>query len=173
MKLLVSCLGYDSGKSGLSAYMKNVLANLKECEDEITVVVEADSVNDFSGFKQICVPKLFSKSLSNYLWSIFVLPFIARKFDCVLVLAGNRRFVPFGKTSKVGVIHDLSQYRVADKYGALRMFQLFKVQPIFKIPPACRSTKKLPQHCFLNGAKVFLSLGNVLGKFSNGRLCCL
>ena len=130
MKLLVSCLGYDSGKSGISAYMQNVLSNLRKYEDDITVVVESDAVADFSDFKQVRVPKLFSKSLAGYLWSIFVLPFIARKYDCVLVLAGNRRFVPFGKTRKVGVIHDLSQYRVVDKYGKLRMFQLFKVQPI-------------------------------------------
>ncbi|MBE6413381.1 MAG: WecB/TagA/CpsF family glycosyltransferase [Verrucomicrobiaceae bacterium] len=130
MKLLVSCLGYDSGKSGISNYMMNVLAELKLVEEDITVVLENDAVNDFSNFKKILVPKIFSKSLAGYLWSIFILPFIARKFDCVLVLAGNRRFVPFGKTSTVGVIHDLSQYRVANKYGWLRMFQLFKVQPI-------------------------------------------
>ncbi len=167
MKLLVSCLGYDSGKSGLSSYMKNVLANLKECEDEITVVVEPDSVNDFSGFKQICVPKLFSKSLSNYLWSIFALPFIARKFDCVLVLAGNRRFVPFGKTSKVGVIHDLSQYRVADKYGALRMFQLFKVQPVLgrtfdEIVAISNSTKQdIAKYWNLDEGKIELNYNGV------------
>ena len=130
MKLLVSCLGYDSGKSGISKYMLNVLAELKLVEKDITVVIEYSTANDFSDFKQIQVPKIFSKSLPNYLWSIFVLPFIARKFDCVLVLAGNRRFVPFGKTSTVGVIHDLSQYRVTNKYGWLRMLQLFKVQPI-------------------------------------------
>ncbi|MBE6411390.1 MAG: WecB/TagA/CpsF family glycosyltransferase [Opitutales bacterium] len=130
MKLLVSCLGYDSGKSGLSSYMRSVLKELRNFEDDITLVVEYDAVADFQEFKQVRVPKIFSKSFANYLWSIFVLPFIARKYDCVLVLAGNRRFVPFGKTAKVGVIHDLSQYRVSDKYCALRMFQLFKIQPI-------------------------------------------
>ncbi len=129
MKLLVSCLGYDSGKSGISNYMTNVLSELKSIEKDITVVVEHDAIDDFSEFKQIRVPKIFSKSLLNYLWSIFILPFFDRKFDCTLVLAGNRRFIPFGKTSKVGVIHDLSQYRVSNKYGYLRMFQLFKVQP--------------------------------------------
>lgn len=130
MKLLVSCLGYDSGKSGISKYMLNVLAELKLVEKDITVIIEHNTANDFTDFKQIRVPKIFSKSLPNYLWSIFILPFIARNFDCVLVLAGNRRFVPFGKTPTVGVIHDLSQYRVINKYGWLRMFQLFKVQPI-------------------------------------------
>ena len=81
MKLLVSCLGYDSGKSGISAYMQNVLSNLRKYENDITVVVESDAVADFSDFKQVRVPKLFSKSLAGYLWSIFVLPFIARKYD--------------------------------------------------------------------------------------------
>ncbi len=130
MKLLVSCLGYDSGKSGISAYMRNVVACLKECDADITLVVESGDEGDFEGFKKITAPAKFSKSAKGWLWHIFALPFYARKFDCLLVLAGNRRFAVFGRAPKVGVIHDLSQYRVKGKYDPLRMFYLSKVQPL-------------------------------------------
>lgn len=129
MKILVNCLGYDSGKSGISAYMKNVLKHLQELGCELSLLVEADAARDFEGFELKAAPKFFSKGFGSYLFSIFAAHFYARKFDCQLVLAGNRRFSPFGLTPAVGVIHDLSQYRVKNKYGAVRMFQLFKIQP--------------------------------------------
>ena len=129
MKLLISCLGYDSGKSGISVYMRNAVKELESASIDITLVVESDASEDFGGAKKIVVPHIFSKSLMGYLWHIFALPRIAKSYDCLLVLAGNRRFCPFGKFPKVGVVHDLSQYHVKSKYGALRMFQLTKVQP--------------------------------------------
>ena len=130
MKILVSCLGYDSGKSGISVYMRNVVKWLESPRNDITLVVESDASKDFGNAKKIVVPRFFSKSLMGYLWHIFALPLIAKNYDCLLVLAGNRRFCPFGIFPKVGVVHDLSQYHVRSKYGALRMFQLMKIQPV-------------------------------------------
>ncbi|MBQ6533960.1 MAG: WecB/TagA/CpsF family glycosyltransferase [Opitutales bacterium] len=130
MKILVNCLGYDSGKSGISSYMRNVLKRMRGLDCDITLLLERDAAPDFKDFDAIVLPKFLSKGVFSYAASIFLSPFFARKFDCQLVLAGNRRVAPFGKTPKVGVIHDLSQYGVKDKYGPLRMFQLFKVQPV-------------------------------------------
>ncbi len=131
MNILVSCMGYDSGKSGISAYMRNVLANMKDCGHALTLVVESGSEGDFPGFKHIVVPGAFSKSAKGFLWHMFALPFVARrkKHDCLLVLAANRRFTAFGSVPQIGVVHDLSQYRVDGKYDSLRMFYLKKIQP--------------------------------------------
>ena len=62
MNILVSCMGYDSGKSGISAYMRNVVERLKNSEHDITLVIEGGSEADFDGFKSIVVPKMLSKS---------------------------------------------------------------------------------------------------------------
>ncbi len=133
MNILVSCMGYDSGKSGISSYMRSVVEKLKDCGHNITLVLEHDAIADFQGFEQIVAPKKFSKSALGSLWHMFCLPFIARRkrYDCLLILAANRRYVAFSKIPTIAVVHDLSQYRVMEKYDALRMFYLTKVQPYF------------------------------------------
>lgn len=124
-------MGYDGGKSGISSYMRAAVENLKSSGHNLTLIVENDAAEDFEGFKKIVVPAVFSKSAAAMLWHIFALPFYTRNkfYDCLLVLAANRRYAPFCKLPKVGVVHDLSQYRVGKKYDALRMFYLTKVQP--------------------------------------------
>lgn len=131
MNILVSCMGYDAGKSGISSYMRNVAKHLKDCGHKITMLVEADAADDFSDFEKIIVPQRFSKSAAGFIYHIAALPFIAspKKYDSVLVLAGNRRFCVFNKIPALGVVHDLSQYRVGGKYDAPRMFYLTKIQP--------------------------------------------
>ena len=131
MNILVSCMGYDSGKSGISSYMREVVANMGDCGHELTLVLESGSEADFPGFRHIVAPKAFSKSAAGFLWHMFALPFIARRkrYDCLLVLAANRRFTAFGNIPTVGVVHDLSQYRVEGKYDFLRMFYLKHIQP--------------------------------------------
>lgn len=132
MNILISCMGYDAGKSGISGYMRNVLANLRDTGHKITLVIERGNESDFAGFDTIQPPKIFSKSAAGFLWHLFALPFIAGKkqFDCLLILAGNRRFTLFSNVPQISVVHDLSQYRVTGKYDPLRMFYLTKVQPM-------------------------------------------
>ena len=124
-------MGYDGGKSGNSAYMRSVIQQLKNFQHHFTLIVEADSVNDFKGFDQIVVPQIFSKSLMGMLWHFFILPFytLSRKYDCILILAANRRYLAFSRIPRIGVVHDLSSYRVSKKYDPLRMFYLNKLQP--------------------------------------------
>jgi len=131
MNLLVSCMGYDGGKSGISAYMRNVVKNLGGKGHEITLVVEPDAVKDFEGFKQIVAPKIFSKSALGMLWHTFILPFYGNlgDYDCLLILAANRRYALNSSIPRIGVVHDLSQYRVSGKYDFFRMLYLKHIQP--------------------------------------------
>lgn len=131
MNILVSCMGYDGGKSGISSYMRNVVGELKNCGHPLTLILEDGSQNDFPDVEKIVVPRVFSKSARGFLWHLFALPLKAKnkKYDCLLILAANRRFVAFGKIPTIGVVHDLSQYRVEGKYDGARMFYLKYVQP--------------------------------------------
>ena len=131
MNILISCMGYDGGKSGISSYMRSVIQQLKNFQHHFTLIVEPDSVNDFKGFDQIVVPQIFSKSLMGMLWHFFILPFytLCRKYDCILILAANRRYLAFSHIPRIGVVHDLSSYRVSKKYDPTRMFYLNKLQP--------------------------------------------
>ena len=67
MNILVSCMGYDGGKSGISTYMQNVVANLKDSPHSITLVLEYDSVENFKDFKKIVVSKFFKSFYGNAL----------------------------------------------------------------------------------------------------------
>lgn len=153
MNILISCMGYDGGKSGLSSYMKNVIQELQNSPHNITLVVEADSVSDFEKFNKIVVPHIFSKSIMGMLWHFFILPFytLSRKYDCVLILAGSRRYLAFSPIPRIGVIHDLSPYHIKKKYDPLRMFYLHRLQPILgkkldKIVAISESTRSDIQH---------------------------
>ncbi|MDD3915177.1 MAG: hypothetical protein PHF76_11090, partial [Bacteroidales bacterium] len=99
MNILVSCMGYDSGKSGISTYMNNVLSNFKDAPHSITLILEYDSVEKFKNYNKIIVPRIFSKSLMGMLWHFFVLPFytLRKKYDCILILAASRRYLAFSK----------------------------------------------------------------------------
>lgn len=131
MNILVSCMGYDSGKSGISTYMNNVLSNFKDAPHSITLILEYDSVEKFKNYNKIIVPRIFSKSLMGMLWHFFVLPFytLRKKYDCILILAASRRYLAFSKIPQIGVIHDLSPCRIEKKYDPIRMFYLRKLQP--------------------------------------------
>lgn len=131
MNILVSCMGYDGGKSGISTYMRNVIENFKDSSHSITLILEYDSVDTFKDYKKIAIPRVFSKSLMGMLWHFFILPFYTfrKKYDCILILAASRRYLAFSKIPQIGVIHDLSAYRIDKKYDPIRMFYLRKLQP--------------------------------------------
>ena len=133
MNILVSCMGYDSGKSGISSYMTNVVREFKNTPYHYTLILENDSVNDFSPMEMetIVAPKLFSKSLMGMIWHMLILPFytLKKKYDVIIILAASRRYLAFSRIPQIGIIHDLSPYRIKGKYDPLRMFYLKKLQP--------------------------------------------
>ena len=128
--------------------MRNVAKYLRNCGHDITMLVERDAAAEFGEFPKIVVPHILSKSAIGFLFHMFVLPMIAKvsKYDIALILAGNRRFLAYGRLPDIGVVHDLSQYRVGEKYDFVRMFYLTKIQPylgrrLTKIVAISKSTK--------------------------------
>ena len=47
MKLLLLCVPYDGGKSGVSVYIRNVARELKQSGHDLTLIVEENAVEDF------------------------------------------------------------------------------------------------------------------------------
>ena len=119
MRLLVSCIPYDGGKSGISVYVREVVRALRRQGHKLTLLVER---------------KRPSPVLSM-LWHLLVLPFWIwwhrREFDGFVICAANRRVCAWYPLPTVATIHDLANFHIPGKYSRLRMFYLAHVLPFF------------------------------------------
>jgi len=133
MRILVSCIPYDQGKSGISVYINQVVDELKRQGHQLTLIVEPDAVSHFSAFPLIVAPRLGGIPVLNMLWHLFILPFIIKRrdFNFMLIAAANRRAMCFYPLFTIAVVHDLAQYHVKAKYDPLRMLYLKHVLPYF------------------------------------------
>ncbi|MBP5181923.1 MAG: WecB/TagA/CpsF family glycosyltransferase [Lentisphaeria bacterium] len=133
MKILVSCVPFDNGKSGISVYMRSLVAALAAQKQELTLIVEANAVGFFPDLPKIVLPRFCGKALFSMLYFLFVLPFRIRfrKYDMAILCAANRRAFCFYPIFTAAVVHDLSQYHVQAKYDAFRMFYIKHLLPHF------------------------------------------
>ena len=133
MKILLSAIPYDNGKSGISVYIREVVKALESAGHELTLIVEDDGVKEFARFEQIKVKK--RNALFSMLYSLFILPrrINWKKFDLCILLAANRRVFCRYPIFTIAVVHDLSQYHVPVKYDKFRMLYIKKVLHFFFI----------------------------------------
>lgn len=133
MKILVSCVPFDQGKSGISVYMREITEELKRQQHQLILLVEPGAVDFFPGFTVISMPRWTKRPLFSMLYHLFAVLFISKKHHCDLfiIAAGNRRAFAFYPHFTITVVHDLAQYHVIQKYDALRMFYLKKILPLF------------------------------------------
>ena len=132
MRLLVDVIPFDGGRSGISAYAKNVVAALTAEGHEVTLVVEPGvAPTFFPGYPVIEAPRWTRRAVFSMLWHLFLLPRKLRhaRCDACLILAANRRAFCRYPLQTVAVVHDLSQYHVPAKYDAFRMFYIKRVLP--------------------------------------------
>ena len=131
MKILLSAIPFDNGKSGISVYIREVVKSLENAGHELTLIVEDDGAKEFERFELIRIKK--RNALFSMLYSLFVLPFMInwKKFDFCIMLAANRRVFCRYPIFTVAVVHDLSQYHVPVKYDRFRMFYIKKVLPYY------------------------------------------
>lgn len=124
MKLLVSCIPYDGGKSGISVYVREVVAALEAQGHELSLLKQPDG-----------------NPVYSMLWHLFVLPFwIAahkRDFDGFVICAANRRMCAWYPLPTVATVHDLANFHIPGKYSPLRMFYLAHVLPFFAKRAQC------------------------------------
>ena len=72
MKILLSAIPFDNGKSGISVYIREVVKVLEETGHELTVIVEDDAAAEFERFELIRIKK--RNALFSMLYSLFILP---------------------------------------------------------------------------------------------------
>ena len=129
MKILLSAIPFDNGKSGISVYIREVVKALESAGHELTLIVEDDGAEEFARFELIKIKK--RRALFSMLYSLFILPWRIRwqKYDFCIMLAANRRVFCRYPIFTTAVVHDLSQYHVPVKYDKFRMFYIKHVLP--------------------------------------------
>ncbi len=129
MKILLSAIPFDNGKSGISVYIREVVKALESAGHELTLIVEDDGAKEFERFELIRIKK--RRALFSMLYSLFILPWRInwKKYDFCIMLAANRRVFCRYPIFTIAVVHDLSQYHVPVKYDRFRMFYIKRVLP--------------------------------------------
>ena len=129
MKILLSAIPFDNGKSGISVYIREVVKALESAGHELTLIVEDDAAKEFERFELIRIKK--RRALFSMLYSLFILPWRVdwKKYDFCIMLAANRRVFCRYPIYTIAVVHDLSQYHVPVKYDRFRMFYIKRILP--------------------------------------------
>jgi glycosyltransferase involved in cell wall biosynthesis len=137
MKIGISAYATDSGKSGISQYVANVVGRLPALAPAHQFVVfvnegDADWVRTWHpALEVVAFPDWTAHPVSNIFWHLTAFPKQLRLHDCDVVFmpAGNRRLGWRYGMPSVGTVHDFSQLHVPQKYDALRMFYIMRVLP--------------------------------------------
>ncbi len=136
MRLLVSAIPYDGGKSGISTYVREVVKALHAEGHELTILVEPDGIaeSELSKYgKPVRAPKWTRPAPLSMLWHLFILPFWIRwhrgEFDAMVICAANRRVCARYPLATAATVHDLANFHVKGKYSRSRMFYLAKILP--------------------------------------------
>ena len=109
MRLLVSCIPYDGGKSGISTYVREVVRALAAQGHELTLLCEPEAREgesltfkgesekcggerpggqlptlnfELSTFNSVSAPRWTRRAVFSMLWHLFVLPFWIRRHRC-------------------------------------------------------------------------------------------
>ena len=152
MRLLVSTIPYDKGKSGISVYVREVVRELAAQGHELILLCEPEArTEDSLKFKVESVkcggecerpggqlstldaPSWTRRPVASMLWHLFVLPFWIRRhrreFDGFVICAANRRVCAWYPLPTTATVHDLANFHIPGKYSRLRMFYLAHVLP--------------------------------------------
>jgi glycosyltransferase involved in cell wall biosynthesis len=135
-KIFVSGMAYDGGKSGISFCIKKVVKYLSKDNYVELLLLKQDAErfpvkND--NLKIISVSNLLAKPVVNMLWHLFILPFTRnyKKYDFIVLPAGNRRLFCCYPRYTIVIFHDLSQFHIDQKYDRFRMFYIKRIIPLF------------------------------------------
>ena len=135
-RIYASALSFDDGKSGISNYIENSLFNLAQ-ENTIDVAILEKDIKNYSrkhkNIRFIPYSNIFSKSILNLIFHMFILPFLIKKekYDFIFLPAANRRLMFFYPLHTIATFHDLSQFNVKSKYDSLRMVYIKYIIPLF------------------------------------------
>ena len=134
MKLLVSTIPFDKGKSGISVYTREVVKALARQGHELTLLVEPGEEFPIPVHCH-SAPRWTRRAVFSMAWHLFLLPFWLRRhrkeFDGLVICAANRRVCAFYPVPTVATVHDLANFHIRGKYSRSRMFYLAHILPHF------------------------------------------
>lgn len=134
MRIIVSLLAYDGGKSGIADYMNQVVKELRK-EHQLTLLIQKQDVNKLPATLQdiprIIIPAWLQFPLLNMCFHLFILPFLLpwKRWDACFLPAGNRRLFCRYPIPTAVTFHDLSQFHIEQKYDRFRMYYIKKIVP--------------------------------------------
>jgi len=136
MKILVSVLVFDEGKSGVADYTISVCRELSK-EHKLDVLIHPSDAgifpvnNENISFRYVA--DYLKKPLLSMFWHLYILPVVlsAKRYDLIMLPAGNRRLIVYYPAQTVVTFHDLAQYHIPDKYDKLRMFYVKHIIPYY------------------------------------------
>ena len=158
MRLLVSCIPWDKGKSGISVYTREVVKALAGQGHQLSLVVEpppppaGGSAQGHEGLAPSCLatganlpqplhgvavpaPRWTRRPILSMFWHLFCLPFWIwrhrREYDGFVICAANRRACAFYPLPTTATVHDLANFHIPGKYSRSRMVYLAHVLPFF------------------------------------------
>lgn len=134
MKIFVSCLAFDDGKSGISDYIISVVKEML-AEHHVFLLIHPSDADIFplksNNLHFIYVSEWIKRPLFSMFWHLYILQFCVKfkSYDLIFLPAGNRRLMAHYPPNTAITFHDLSQYHIPAKYDAFRMFYIKKVIP--------------------------------------------
>lgn len=170
MKLLVVCVPYDSGKSGISKYIDNVVVELADAGHDLTLLIEHNAAEFFRPYRTLVMPDSCNAPLFSMAYCLFRLPFLiaSGEYDRVIVMAGNRRMPLYSSKELYAIVHDMSQFHVSGKYDPFRMLYVTAILPFLLrwtadhlCAVSASTARDLVQFCKIPAGKISVSYNGV------------
>lgn len=167
-KILISCMAFDKGKSGIADYIISVTKELIKAH-EVYLLIHPSDIDNFP-FRDkhlhfIESPQWVKNPFASMFWHLYLLPFYPslKRFDLIFLPAANRRlFCSYNKRT-ILTFHDLSQFHIPGKYDILRMFYIKHIVPHYlhkapRIYAISESTKYDLRRFFgIPGSRIFVN----------------
>lgn len=135
MKIGITTLGCDGGKSGIGRYIQTLLDEFSTLGDRHQFQVYGHDaereafMQNVTGMVWRPVAQRWKNPAQSILWHQFALPFLASKLDVLFLPAANRRLPLVSSVPTVGTVHDFSSLHIEQKYDRSRDFYIKKILP--------------------------------------------
>lgn len=142
MNILISVLVFDSGQSGIADYITAVCRELSK-RHKLELLIHPSDADIFpvrnSNIRFRYIKDFLKRPIFSIFWHLYILPWkiTARKYDLILLPAGNRRLLARYPAQTLVTFHDLAQYYVPDRYDRFRMFYVKTVIPHYLRKAPC------------------------------------
>ena len=137
MKVGITTLGCDAGKSGISQYLLRLLREFSSMQGEVSFEVIGHPsergiwLGDGRELPWVDVGNWHKSAMVNVAWHQAFLPRLCkrRRYDVLFLPAGNRRVPVTVSCPTVGMVHDFSHLHIENKYDPLHTLYQDHVLP--------------------------------------------